>query len=169
MYRLIGGTLIISGCLFIGKSKALAEKRAIFLLEEFVKGLNLMICELEFRRTSLPALCAFISNQTTSIISKYFSILEQELAKQITPNVKDSTETALRKCEDLPPAIKELFCVFGESLGLYHVDGQVKQLKYVKELAENKLLHIMKQHEQFGRASQTLWVCIGVAATIIMF
>lgn len=168
MFRVIGALLIIIGCSTVGRVKNIADKRTIRLVEEFIRALQMMICELEFHRIPLPDLCLFVSERTDGAISVYFSVLEEELSDQTMPDVRCCSDVAIKKCCDIPTQMKALFNLMAESLGMFGVAGQVEQLRYVKHAAENLLESIHKRYEQHGRSVQTLWVCAGVTLAVIL-
>ena len=169
MFRLVGALLLVSGCAWIGRMKVGADKRNIRVIGEFVKGINTMLCELEFRRTPLPDLCRVVAECTEGVVSGYFSALERELSNFAAPNVKSCSDTVIRQYGDIPADLKPLFSLTGESLGMFGVNGQAEQLRYIKEKAENMLEHVQKRFEVFGHTHQTLWICAGVALAVIMF
>ena len=168
LYRVIGALLIIVCSTLAGRKKVMDDKNNIKLVSEYIKALNIMICELKFRRTPLPSLCAFVSERTNGAVSKVFKLLEQELNFQVMPDVMTCCHTVIGKCSGLPARLKELFIMGGESLGVFDMDGQIDQLRYVKNIAEKILEDDRKRYERFGRTAQTLWICGGIALAVIL-
>lgn len=169
VYRIVGAVLVVVGCALIGKFKVVTDRQTISLIGEFISGINTMICELEFRRTPLPNLCNLVAERTSGVVSGYFAALEKELSHQTLPDVGACSDTAMRQCGDIPSEIRQLLSLTGESLGMFGVDGQVEQLQYIRNIAENLLERAQKNFESLGRSHQTVWICAGIVLAVVMF
>lgn len=168
MLRLVGGFLVIVGCALVGRLKKIYDKRCIHTIEEFVKAVNYLICEMEFHRSPLDELCTFVADRTIGDIQRYFKIIGTNIAEQAVTNIKSSSDLAVQKLCDIHPAIKQLLDLLGESLGIFGVNGQIEQLKYVKNMAEITLERMQSRYEKIGRSNQVLWVCGGVALALVL-
>ena len=160
--------VIIVCCALAGHKKSVDDRQNIISINEFIKALNIMICELEFHRSPLPTLCSFVSERTEGVVSKIFTLLNHELAAQVMPDVSNCCSIAIQKCSGIPSHLNNLFCLMGESLGIFDVAGQVSQLRYVKSVAEKIMEDSHKHYERFGRSNQTLWICAGIALAVIL-
>ena len=166
--RIIGIVLIVVSCGGFGFITAAAYRSEIKMLREFVSVLDYMECELQFRRTTLPELCRQASCETKGVIRRLFQSLTKELEAQISPDVEHCVYATLSGMRDIPKRIRQVFILFGASLGKFDVEGQVKGLQSVRMDCRRILEGLQLNQVERIRSYRTLGICAGVAVAILL-
>ncbi len=166
--KLLGAILVILGCGSIGFMIAASHRQEEKYLRDFISVLDLMECELVYRLTSLPGLCALAETTCRGNLRRVFGILKHELEDQIFPDAENCMNHAISKVR-LSPIMLELLSLFGRSLGRFDAEGQVKGIQYVREEAQRYLKIITENQGVRLRSYQTLGLCAGAAIVIIFF
>lgn len=166
--RLIGASMIIAGCAFCGVITANAQKNEISALEELIRILDSLCCELEYNRSPLPVLCKKIGSNGAGQVAAFFQGVADEMDAQIKPNVKACVHAALNSHTDIPKECRKLLLQLGDSLGRFDLDGELLNIQSVRSSAIQKLEFLHLERKEKGRTNQTLWICAGVAAAVLM-
>lgn len=165
--KLTGAILIFLSCSSTGFLFAHAYRKEERYLSEFIKLLDYMICELQYRLTPLPQICIGASDMTYGVLEKVFRLLAQELQTQVSPNARCCLQIVLQEVLDIPTKLKAVLFDFSETLGCYDLDGQIQQLNRVKE--EVIFLHgkMRQEGNECIRRYQTLGICAGIGLAIL--
>lgn len=163
----IGAMLIVAGCAFAGFAMAGAYCREERTLRQFVGALDYMACELQYRMTPLPELCAQAAEKSGGCIGAVFQALATELSRQIQSDVERCMNRALEEGRDIPDKTLEMFRMLGASLGRFDLDGQIKGLENVRSCCSMMLKDLSNGREARLRSYQTLGICTGAALAII--
>lgn len=166
--RIIGIMLIIISCGGFGFVTATAYRNEISMLRNFIAALDYMECELQFRRTTLPDLCRLVSAESKGVVCKLFQSLTQELEAQISPDVEHCVYAALAKTRDVPKRIRQVFILFGSSLGKFDIEGQIKGLQTVRMDCRRILEGLQLNQVERMRSFRTLGICAGIAVAILL-
>ena len=166
--RIIGIVLIIISCGGFGFMTAAAYRNEIVMLRSFISALDYMECELQFRRTTLPDLCRQVACESKGVVRRLFLSLTQELETQISPDVEHCVYAALSKTRDIPKRIRQVFILFGGSLGKFDVDGQIKGLQAVRMDCRRILEGLQLNQVERIRSYRTLGICAGAAVAILL-
>ena len=167
MIRIIGAALLVIGFSLIGYVRSKKKKTSLLDVVELIRAMDLMICELEYRKTSLPELCTFVANNTTGCISKFFREFGDVLSKNVALSVRDAGAIALESIEDITMHAKEYVITLVDSLGAFDVSGQIAEINAVKE--ESKVA-LKRKEEKFlltDKTDRILWVSLGLVIAII--
>jgi len=165
--RWIGAILIIVGCGGVGFGMALNYKREEAILEQLIKTLDYMRCELEYRMTSLPELCKKAANFSSGCIKAVFTQLGMELDAQIAPDAACCMSAVLKRSSSIPEKVASALAELGRSLGQFDLDGQLRGLSVVVRSCEKELEQLQANHPQRVRSYQTLGLCAGAALAIL--
>lgn len=165
--RIIGAILIIIGCGSFGILLASNHRYQAKTLRQFTMILDFMECELQYRQTPLPELCQMSALGTDGLNRKIFSALSSELENQISPDVEKCVSAVIQSMDSIPEKIKKCFLLFGQSLGRFDLDGQIKGI----EMTKSEVNRILQEHTENQtnriRCYQTLSICGGAAVAIL--
>ena len=165
--RIIGAILIMMGCGGFGVLISSTYRSEANTLRQLIMILDLIECELQYRKTQLPELCQFAARNSSSIIRKVFLSLAAELEKQISPNAEKCMRAVLQKTNNIQNRTEEVFLLLGRSLGQFDLDGQLNGIKMVK----NEAIRILDVHtnnlDTRIRCYQALSICAGAAIAIL--
>jgi stage III sporulation protein AB len=166
-YKWIGAILIIAGCGAIGFSLAASHRREERTLRQFLSLLDYMECELQYHLTPLPELCRQASEQNQGIAGKWMLTLSQELAAQISPDVKSCVIASLIAHPEMPKHTRDAMLLFGSTLGRFGISGQVQELEAVRDFCRRELDMLGENRDLRLRGYQTLGLCAGAALAIL--
>lgn len=138
------------------------------MLESLCCLLEYMECELRYRLTPLPALCAATAGQASGALKDLFLILTQELENQISPDAGSCMHAALSRCRGLPQQVVQCLQELGKTLGMFDIDGQIKGLEATQQTCRRNLQFLRQNKDNRLRSYQTLGLCAG-AAIVILF
>ncbi len=165
--RILGAFLIIAGCSACGLLAAGQQRKAMACTEELIGALDTLICHLEFHRTPLPQLCKVVADEKV-FLKEYFSILSDEMDSQLRPHAAACAQEAFACIGDLPWEVRQLMKQFGATIGKFDVDGEIRNLEFLRTTAQEKLIAMRQYRKEKGKTNQTLWICAGVAAAVLM-
>ena len=168
MTKIIGAVLIILSCSGIGASIVAAHRKQEHALGQFLRGLEYMICELQYRMTPLPELCLNTGALCSGCVGAVFTDLSAELTAQIAPDAATCMHAALSGYSSIPGKLQTCFLELGASLGRFDLQGQIMGLEAVKRQTELELYHMQDRKDVRLRSYQTLGVCAG-AALVVLF
>lgn len=166
--KIIGAVLIILSCGSVGFQMAAAQRREENMLETLCNLLDYMECELQYRMTPLPALCASVAGQTKGPLHNLFNLLSQELENQISPDAQSCMHAAIGKCRGLPQQVVLSLQELGKTLGVFDIDGQITGLEASRKVCQMRLSFLRQNKDSRLRGYQTLGLCAG-AALVILF
>lgn len=166
--RLLGAFFIIAGCAVCGVVASNNQKKGISCVEEFISALDMFACELEYHRTPLPELCRSIVADRTGELGRFFALLAEEMDSQIKPNVTACVTATLNRDTDLPREAQHLLRQLGDCLGKFDVEGEILGLQALRANAQQRLESMRTARREKGKTNQTLWICAGVAAAVLM-
>ena len=168
MMKMFGALLILIGCGGVGFSLVASWRRQEQSLEQLIRALEYMGCELQYRMTPLPALCHGASQICTGCVRSVMRRLGLELEQQIIPDAAACMHATVTTHTDLPKRLHPCLIQLGDSLGCFDLDGQLQGLASVRKRAEYELSQMRQNHEVRLRSYQTLGLCAG-AALVVLF
>ena len=74
-FKLVGAVLIICGCGLIGFKASALYRAEEYDLRQLISALDYMVCELRYRRSTLPDLCYLVGKERNGRIGKLFENL----------------------------------------------------------------------------------------------
>ena len=163
----IGALLVIAGCGGVGFTMAASYKREERCLRAFVRALDYMTCELQFRLTPLPELCRAAGKECGGPAGQALMALSAELESQINPDADSCMYAALSKLGNLPASTVEALTLLGKSLGRFDLAGQLQGIEQVRVHCRRELASLENGRDQRIRGYQTLGVCAGAALAIL--
>ena len=165
--KLLGALLIFAACGGMGLSLAGAHRQKERQLQQLISVARFMACELEYRQTPLPQLMQLCAHETGGGISRVFSLLAQELERQLAPDAACCMASAVAQVPKLPAVVQEKFLLLGRTLGRFDLRGQLTGLEAVAQLCQRDLDGLLLNRDARLRSYMTLGLCAGVALVII--
>lgn len=164
----LGALLVFISCGSIGVIMASAYRREAKYLSDFVKVLDYMLCELEYRLTPLPRIFKDASSITFGTLQKVLMQMAYELESQISPNACCCMRASLQTVPDIPVKLKKTLLDFAQTLGCFELDGQLLQLRSIREITAAQLKYMQVEEQERTRRYQTLGFCAGAGLAILL-
>ena len=167
-FKIIGVIFVMLSCGGCGFYIASQHMRRINQLEKFINVMHYMECELEYHHSSLPSLCKQCADRSSGNISKVFSVLSDEMEKQLIPNVYRCMQVVLDQVGVSDAIIRDYLLELGKNLGGFDLAGQVLSLQKMQERCEQNLIALKEHKSNCIRSYQTLGLCAGAAIAILL-
>lgn len=165
--KMLGAILVTLGCGGFGIMIVSAHRRETAALKNLLSVLDTLECELKYRYASLPELCRTAAESGRGVIKDAFLALALELDKQISPDAEKCMRVVLNNMSQIPPKTADALLLFGQSLGRFDLEGQLKGLESVRAECKRILeIHTYDQDKRL-RCYQTLGICAGAALAIL--
>ena len=168
MMKIFGVILIVVGCGSVGFQIAANYKREEKTLQQLLRILEHMECELQYRLTPLPELCRQVGKMFKQMPGRVFTDLAAEMESQISPDVSCCMAAVLHKSRDIPPITKGVLTDLGTSIGKYDLNGQLKGLNSASAACKRNLEALGNDRDSRLRSYQTLGLCAGAALAILL-
>lgn len=162
----IGAALVFAGCSSVGFLMAAGYRREEKLLMQTKRFLEKLECELSCRVSTLPQLCHMAFDCGDPIRSLYTK-LEEELDRQVMPDVNSCMQAAIRKQPQLPASVRSIHEQLGMTLGQFDLQGQLQQIGAVRAICEDNLSRIRDHRDEKLKSYQTLGLCAGAALALL--
>jgi stage III sporulation protein AB len=167
MMKLLGALMILIGCGGVGFSMVAGYRRQENALQQLIRALEYMQCELEYRMTPLPILCSNVAQVCSGCVRDTMMCLSMELETQITPNATSCMHAVVSRMDDLPDTLQRCLLDLGDSLGRFDLSGQLQGLSSIKKSAEFELDKLRQNRDVRVRSYQTLGLCAGAALAVL--
>lgn len=168
MIKLAGVIIIVITCSGFGFWVATSYKNETIFLRQFLSVLNIMECELRYKRSSLPDLCHILVEHTTGSLRGVFLALSQHLMSYCASNAAVCMQDAVKTTLRIPSRARPLLILLGDSLGKYDLDGQLKGIDFVRKNCEEILAIQVQELNNCVRTYKTLGICAGAALAILL-
>lgn len=168
MMKLLGAVLVVLGCGSAGFACAAAHRYQVQSLQQLIRAIEYMDCDLQYQMTPLPDLCNGASTMCTGCVKAVFQDLGTELGKQAVPNATACMHTVILNHPNLQERMVRILLQLGDTLGRFDLRGQVQGLESVKKQAEFQLEQLRANQDVRLRNYQTLGLCAG-AALVVLF
>ncbi len=168
MFKIFGVILTVVGCGSVGFQIAANYRREERALQQLLRILEHMECELQYRLTPLPELCRQAGRIYKQTPGRVFTDLAAEMESQISPDVACCMAAVLRKSSTLTPITKNVLAHLGASIGKFDLNGQLKGLQSAGAECKRNLDALTNNRETRLRSYQTLGLCAGAALAILL-
>ena len=168
MIRLLGVLLILFGCGAFGFSAAASYRNLEKDLRSFIRAIEYMECELQFRKTPLPELCQQAGHIVNGRPSTFLSELAHCLLTQQHQDAPSCVTELLNRQSSMDARMLEYISEFGSTLGTFDLTGQINGLQAVRSKCQMYLKDLNSNKENRLRSYQTLGLCAGAALAIIL-
>lgn len=167
-FKWIGAVLIVVGCGGFGFSLCADHRMQEKSLRKLICVLDFMACELQYRMTPLPDLCAEAAAEADDLLAKVFQTLSLELERTTAADVSAAMDTALRSAEPLPVKTRDNLLALGRSMGRFDLAGQLSALEAVRSACRRDLEGFTANRDLRLRNYQTLGLCAGAALAVLL-
>lgn len=167
-YKWIGAVLIIVSCGGFGFTLSAEHRNQEKSLRKLISLLDFMACELQYRMTPLPDLCALAAAEAGVPLGQIFKKLSEELEASTAVDVSGAMEDALASVKELPSKTRQNLLLLGRSMGRFDLTGQLSALGAVRESCRRDLEGYTVNRELRLRNYQTLGLCAGAALAILL-
>ena len=167
-YKWIGAVLIIVSCGGFGFSLSAEHRYQETSLRKLISLLDFMACELQYRMTPLPDLCALAAGESGGTLGRIFQKLGEELESAVSADVSGAMEAALSSVQYLPVKTRDNLLLLGRSMGRFDLTGQLSALEAVRASCRRDLEGYIVNRELRLRNYQTLGLCAGAALAILL-
>lgn len=165
--RITGAVLILIGCGGVGFMLSALHRKSEKAMQQLITALECMEYELQYRQSPLPDMLRRAVAED-GVIKNYFHLLAAELEGQIAPNVERCVAAAFEKIRDIPKLPEEGIKKFGQCIGRFDLEMQVKGLKTVREECVRMLTKHIENQDVRLRNYHTLALCAGAALVIFL-
>lgn len=166
-YQIMGAVMIFSGCGGFGFSIAANYKNKKKMLEQMLRILQLMECELQYQLSPLPELCRHTAEDIEGPLKDVFLNFSRELDWQTASDAYSCMKVAIKKTPNLSVEIKRILNQLGYTMGKFDLAGQLQGIQSAKQVCMLELKRISKDSVARIRSYQTLGLCAGAALAIL--
>ncbi len=168
MIRIFGVVLTVLGCGSVGFQIAANHRREEKSLQQLIRILEYMECELQYRMTPLPELCRQVGQTFKQTPGGVFIELASEMESQISPDINCCMSAVLQRNRNIPKNTRRVLSDVGVLIGRFDLIGQIKGLNSAKEDCKRSLAELGKDRDTKLRNYQTLGLCAGAALAILL-
>lgn len=168
MLKMFGVALTVVGCGSVGFQMAANYRKEERALQQLLRILEYMECELQYRLTPLPELCRQAGNTYKQMPGNVFCDLATELESQISPDISCCMNAVLRRHNQIPPITRKSLVYLGTTIGKFDMSGQLKGFTAANEICKQHLNGLSQGREARLRSYQTLGLCAGAALAILL-
>ena len=165
--KIIGVIFVVVGCAGFGFLVAGSARYHTCLLQQLLRVLNTMECELQYRMPTLPDLGRISAEACSGRLRSAFLDFSDSLDTCTEVNVSQCMLKAVGKTP-FPKEIERLLLILGDSLGRFELEGQLRGIAFVRKTCEHMLNNSMSNQSVRLRSYQTLAVCAGAALAILL-
>lgn len=165
--KLTGAALVLTSCGGVGFLMTRCYRREEALLRELIAVLDYMQCDLQYRLTPLPELCAGSAKEHPGVLGQVLQIVADDLEENGSSSVAGSMIKAVNTVTDIPDCVGDSLIKLGGVMGRFDLEGQVAGFESIREHCRKKLEEMEHNREQRLRSYQTLGICAGAALAIL--
>ena len=165
--RIFGALMIIVGCGAYGFMLSSAYRRELKAISQLLELLGSIECELLYRGPALSPMLYHLTANRKGLVFDIFRKLAAELDAQIQPNVSYCMDVTLQQFPNTPSETQRLIQKFGRTLGAFSEEGQLLEIRALKQEAQHRLSALEADLESKTKTYQTLGVCAGAAIVVI--
>lgn len=167
-YKILGVIFVVAGCVGFGILIAGAHRNCTKQLQQLLRVLNTMECELQYRMTPLPELCRISAEICVGKLQVVFLRLREMLDRNSEANVSQCMLQIISQMSAMPQQVEQALRTLGDCLGRFDLEGQLKGVLYVRSICEDMLKNMMLNQDMRIHSYQTLAVCAGAALAILL-
>lgn len=165
--KMMGAVLILTACGGMGFSVASMHRKKERMLQQLIRSIRFMICELQYRQTPLPQLIRMAAAETTATLHQILMDFAGELDLQLMPDAACCMAAVVGQVPKLPEMVRQKFLMLGRNLGRFDLSGQITGLEAVCQVCQRDLDGLLVNRDARLRSYMTLGVCAGIALVIL--
>lgn len=163
MLKLVGAIMVAFACGYFGFYMSMSMQKRTKSIEKIITSLEMLESEIGFGMNKLRQ--AFLNTDTCGI----FSCVADKMAND---GIKLAFENAVSEFGDklaLKNDDKEILTVLGDKMGKTDADDQIKSIKYVKALLEDRKKIASEEYERFGKIYRNGGILVGLMIAVMLF
>ena len=164
--KLIGMVFIVCASGYAGIQIAMSLKARCNLFRQLQRTLQMLNHEISFCGTPLPHAFAVLAAANSGLLERIFSRAAKEMDKRRWLTPSGAMDLALADCQD--ETISEVLRELASRLGKYDREAQLSGIEAAKDRVEQLLMELEQDRGQKSKVYQTLGVCAGLAAAILL-
>lgn len=170
MLKTLGILCVILGTSGTGISLAISVKKNMFVLQQFLLGLEQMKNEIEYGKTPLPELMRILSVESKGVVSRFWKDVASDLYRREDASVYAILKKNLAQipASSLPSNVRQILLNLGSALGKYDVTGQMRALNLAISRLSTILTQLQSEQKARVRSYCTLGICAGLAIAILV-
>ena len=170
MIRWAGVIFIVASASSMGIRVALSLRRRCALLRQLMTALQLMKNEISFCGTPLPQTFALMAAACDGPLEQLFSQIAKDMDKRRWLTPLAAMQQALKNVPELPQGdrIALILLELSGKLGKYDLDSQRQGIDLALAQLEEERQKAEREQSLKGRTYETLGVCAGLAAAILL-
>ena len=168
IYKVLGASMIIISCAFLGFGSAAGYSREVGILQTLRSAIRYMKNELTCRAVPLPSLCRSAAQASNGVVREFMQNLASELEAQICTNPLQCTLCALSRTKGTPLSMQDAIRMLGKTIGVFDLQGQLDGFDEICIYLDELILKRSTQMDARIRSYRTVGVCAGIALAIIL-
>lgn len=150
----------------VGFRISAALKYRCRILRKLISALHLLEHELTFSGTPLPRAFTLMADAVEGCYQQIFGKIAQKMNKTRWLTPISAMEQALRECPDEQTG--EILMEFAGNIGRYDIDMQIKGIDIARTRLEGLVSVLEKERSVKSKTYETLGICAGLAAVILL-
>lgn len=168
MIKLLGVCLIVAGAGGFGVKKAVNFSRQMRQLQDFLRALALLECELNYSLLPVAQLCRTVAEQVHgtvgAFLTNYAAALEKDAPRNSAARSAFARTGGLCLPKEAQIALLELF----GTIGRYDLDGENHLLHLTQRRLRTALEDWEREKRPVAKGYAVLGVCTGAALAILL-
>lgn len=168
MLKWLGCILVIFGAGGFGIGKTVRFYRQLRQLNELLRALELLKCEMNYTLLPIAELCKLtaerLNGTTGDFLFCYAEALEQDMTRAKAAQTAVSETKGLCLAPEAQMALLELF----GNLGRYDLEGENRLLELTRKRLENSLREWETEKKPLAKGYAVLGICTGIALVILL-
>ena len=168
MFKILGSLLIVIGAGGFGIGKAVRFYRQIRQLNELLRSLELLKCEMNYTLLPVKELCKLtaerVGGTAGSLLNHYADYLSEDYTRAKAIQAAMEKTSSLCIPNDVQMALLELF----GNLGRYDLDGENRLLVMTQKRLKATLEQCETEKKPLAKGYAALGICTGIALAILL-
>ena len=164
--KLVGMIFIVASAGSVGFRIAVLLKRRCMLVRQFLRALQLLRNEISFCGTPLPQAFALMAASCDGQLARLFSDVAKDMDRRRWVTPQAAMEKALEETPE--ELLKPILIDLTKRLGKYDLDAQMQGIDTAYREAELLLQTLEQERSLKSRTYETLGICAGLAAVILL-
>lgn len=168
MLRVIGGVLVLLGATGIGYGKTRQFYQRMALLRELRRGMELVLCEMNYTLYSVPKLLSIVGSNIKNPGGAYLKNLGQAIEEGIPRHKAHTAALERTKGISLPKDGLMALIEWSTALGQFDPEGENRMMKLSIDRMEQALRTYGEEKTQISKSYTLLSISAGLALLILI-